>query len=75
VPAEVLPHLHDAVLWSSTLLLTTVGLAVVFLMTVKPDLLGSLIALATAILVGLCAGTVLRGIRQTGRSARQQTHA
>src|SRR5215470_1878284 len=61
VPAELLPHLHDAVLWSSTLLLTAIGLGVVFLMTVKPDLLGSLIALASAILVGLFAIAVLRG--------------
>jgi hypothetical protein len=71
----VLPQLHDAVLWSSTLLLTAIGLAVVFLMTVKPDLLGSLIALAIAIFVVLFTSAVLRVVRQTGKSARQQTHA
>ena len=75
LPAEVLPHLYDAVLWSSTLLLTAIGLGVVFLMTVKPDLLGSLIALASAILVGLFAIAVLRGARQTGRHSRQHTPA
>ena len=75
VPTELLPQLHDPVLWTSNLLLTTIGLGVVFLMTVKPDLLGSLIALAVAILVGLFASAVLRGVRQTGRHVRQQTHA
>jgi len=75
VPMELREQLHDPVLWSFTLLLTTIGLGVVFLMTVKPDLLGSLIALAVAILVGLFASSVLRGVRQSGRHARQHTHA
>jgi hypothetical protein len=75
VPAELFPHLNDPVLWSSTLLLTAIGLGVIFLMTVKPDLLGSLIALAIAIIVGLFAIAVMRGVRQTGRHARQHTHA
>ena len=74
VAVELLPHLNDEVLWSSTLLLTAIGLGVVFLMTVKPDLLGSLIALAIAIFLGLFASAVLRGVRQTRRHARQQTH-
>ena len=67
VPAEVRPHLHDAVVWSSTLLLVSTGLGVVFLMTVKSDLLASLITLAIALLVGLGAGVVLRGAWQTER--------
>jgi hypothetical protein len=71
VPAELLSHLNDSVLWSSTLLLSAIGLGVIFLMTVKPDLLGSLITLALAILVGLFASVVLRGVRQTGRQDRQ----
>ena len=75
LPAELLPLLHDAVLCSSPLLLAAIGLGVVFLMTVKPDLLGSLIALSIAILVGLFASVMLRGIRQTRRDARQHTHA
>jgi hypothetical protein len=75
VTAESLPQLNDAVLWSSTVLLTTIGLGVIFLMVVKPDLLGSIIALAMAILVGLFAIAVLRGARQTGRQARQNIHA
>ena len=75
VPAELLPRLNDPVLWSSTLLLTAIGLGVVFLMVVKPDLLGALIALAIAIVVGLGASLVLRGVRQTGRHARQNIPA
>jgi hypothetical protein len=75
VPAELLPHLNDAVLWSSTLLLTTISLGVVFLMTVKPDLLGSLITLAISILLGLGASAVLRGVRPTGRQSQQNIPA
>jgi len=75
VPAELLPQLNDPVLWSSTLLLTAIGLGVVFLMTIKPGLLGSLLALSMAIVVGLFAIAVLRGVRQTGRHARQHTPA
>lgn len=75
VPAELRPQLHDAVLWFSTLLLTALGLGVVFLMTVKPDLLGSLLALAITILIGLGAGVALRGVRQTGRQSQQNIPA
>ena len=50
VPAELRPHLNDAVVWTSTLLLVAIGLGIVLLMTVKPDLLGSLMTLAIAIL-------------------------
>ena len=75
VPVELLPHLHDAVLWSSTLLLAAIGLGVVFLMAVKPDLLGSLLVLAIAILVGLGATVALRSVRQMGRQARQNITA
>jgi len=75
VPVELLPHLNDEVLWSSTMLLTAIGLGVVFLMTIKPGLLGSLLALSMAIVVGLFAIAVLRGVRQTGRHARQHTPA
>lgn len=71
VPAELRPYLNDAVVWSSTLLLVAIGLGVVFLMTVKPGLLGSLITLAIAILVGLGVGIVLRGAWQTERQDRQ----
>ena len=75
VPAELLPHLHDVVQWSSNLLLAAIGLGVVFLMTVKPDLLGSLIALAIAIIIGLGASLVLRGARQPKRHAEQNIPA
>ena len=75
VPMELREQLHDPVLWSSTLLLTAIGLGVVFLMTIKPGLLGSLLALSMAIVVGLFAIAVLRGVRQTGRHARQHTPA
>ena len=71
LPAELLPHLNDEVLWSSTLLLTAIGLGIVFLMTVKPDLLGSLLAIAVAIVAGLFAIAVLRGARQTERRPQQ----
>jgi len=75
VPVELREQLHDPIPWSSTLLLTTIGLGVVFLMTIKPNLLGSFIAIAIAILLGLFAIAVMRGARQTGRQARQNIPA
>ena len=41
-----------------------IGLGVVFLMTIKPDLLGSLIALAVALVLGVISVQPWRGSRQ-----------
>lgn len=53
LPAELSSQLADPVLWTSMLMMTAVGLGIVFLMTVKPDLPGSFITLAIAVIVGL----------------------
>jgi hypothetical protein len=73
---ELSSQLADPVLWSSVLLMTAVGLGVVFLMTVKPDLLGSFITLAIAVVVGLGVIYVLGGVGHLfsfDRSSRSST--
>ena len=55
LPPGVEARLQDRVLWASLLTRTTLALGVVWLMTVKPDLTGALVAMAAAIVVGLAA--------------------
>lgn len=45
--------LHESRLWLSLRLRGSIALGIVFLMTVKPDLLGSLITVAFAVILGL----------------------
>jgi hypothetical protein len=57
-------------------MMTAVGLGVVFLMTVKPDLLGSFITLAIAVVAGLGVLYVLGGVGHLfsfDRSSRSST--
>lgn len=48
-------RLHDPLLWGSLLVRATMALGAVWLMTVKPDLIGSLSAMGAAIVLGLVA--------------------
>jgi hypothetical protein len=61
----VSPLLHDqlnhSLLWLSIRLRVSIALGIVFLMTVKPDLLGSLIAMTVAVLLGLVFSLPARG--------------
>lgn len=59
--AVILLRARSPVLWlaANAIMATLVG--IVFLMTVKPDILGSLIALSIALLVGLVIGLVTQG--------------
>ena len=45
--------LHNSLLWLSLRIRASIALGIVFLMTLKPDLLGSLITMAVAIVLGL----------------------
>jgi hypothetical protein len=45
--------LHNALLWLSLRIRVSIALGIVVLMTLKPDLLGSLITMAVAIALGL----------------------
>jgi uncharacterized membrane protein len=55
LPAGVAPRLDDPILWASLLTRTSIALGIVWLMTVKPDLIGALIAMTAAIVLGLAA--------------------
>jgi hypothetical protein len=48
-------QLHDPFLWTSIKLRVALGLGIVFLMTVKPELEGALLAVGVAIVLGLVA--------------------
>lgn len=52
LPAGLVRATHDPVLQLSVHVMAAVSLGIVFLMTVKPDLLGSVVALGTAALCG-----------------------
>ena len=45
--------LHNSLLWLSLRIRVGMALGIVFLMTLKPDLIGSLITIAVAVLLGL----------------------
>lgn len=54
-------RLHDFQLLFSLRMRASLALGIVFLMTVKPDLVGSLITLGMAILLGLASSLPIRG--------------
>jgi hypothetical protein len=56
--------LRDSQLWFSLRLRGSLALGIIFLMTVKPDLIGSLITMGMAILLGLAAGLSISRSRQ-----------
>ena len=45
--------LHNSLLWLSLRIRVSIALGIIFLMTLKPDLLGSLITMAVVIVLGL----------------------
>lgn len=58
-------QLHDPFLWASIKLRVALGLGIVFLMTIKPDLGGSLLVIGVAIILGLVATWPLWRRRQS----------
>jgi hypothetical protein len=53
--------LHHPLLWISIQTRVAIGLGIVFLMTVKPDLIGSLLTISVATVLGLASAVPLRG--------------
>jgi hypothetical protein len=53
IPAELKRQITDTVLWTAVQTNGFIGLGVVFLMTTKPDLVGSLITLAVSLVLGV----------------------
>ena len=48
--------LHDPLLWLSLRLRVSIAVGIVFLMTVKPDLIGALLTMAVVVILGLAFG-------------------
>jgi hypothetical protein len=60
-------HIDDPVLATVCTTVLTLLLGLVFLMTTKPNLAGSLIVMAVALLLGLAAGALVSRMRRTPR--------
>lgn len=63
IPLVLQRQMAAPVLLTSVQTAGMIGLGVVFLMTIKPDLLGSLIALAVALVLGVLSAQPWRGSR------------
>ncbi len=64
IPLALQRRIADPVLLTSAQTAGMIGLGAVFLMTIKPDLLGSLIALAVALVLGVISAQPWRRSRQ-----------
>lgn len=49
-------RLQDPLLWTSVQIRTAIALGIVFLMTIKPDLIGALATIGLAVVLGLASG-------------------
>lgn len=64
-------RLEDPLLWASLRVRTAIALGIVFLMTVKPGLIGALITMGVAVLLGLAFSLPVRGRDQEKVQAKQ----
>jgi hypothetical protein len=60
-------HIHNPVLWATSQTTAVLLLGIVFLMTTKPDLEGSLIVMAGALVLGLLSSPLVSRRRHTSR--------
>ncbi|MER2113856.1 MAG: hypothetical protein ABS960_14280, partial [Solibacillus isronensis] len=57
--ANLVKTVQDRLLWISVITMTALAVAIVFLMTVKLGLLGSLVTFGVALIAGYIASTLL----------------
>ncbi len=62
----LLEKVKDRVLWNSVLIMTMLALAIVFLMTVKIAMIGSIISIIAAVIVGILLARILLSKRSVG---------
>jgi len=60
IPPVLTRQIHDPVLLGTLRLVTALSLGIVFLMTVKPDLMGSLVTLGATLILGFAAAFPVR---------------
>jgi Predicted integral membrane protein (DUF2269) len=60
IPAELKRQIADPVLWTAVQANGFIALGVVFLMTIKPDLVGSLVTLVVALVLGVVSALIWR---------------
>jgi len=70
IPAPLHAQRNDPVLWAAMSIFTTLAIGIAFLMAVKPDLLGSLITVAVALLLGVLVALLFN--RETATEKPQQ---
>lgn len=59
--SELLGKVRDRTLWNSVSVMCMFLVGIIYLMTVKPGLLGSLVALAITFILGLMIATIILG--------------
>jgi hypothetical protein len=64
IPVELQSHINDPILWTSVHTISAMNLGVVFLMTTKPNLVGSLIALVVVLTLGIISAQLWRSPRK-----------
>jgi hypothetical protein len=64
ISAEIDALRYHPLLWVSMMARVGIGLGIIFLMSVKPALMGSLIVMAVSIVVGLAVGMMLMSARR-----------
>jgi len=69
LPESLEQRIHDPILWTALQTVAVLLLGIVFLMTTKPALTGSLIVIAIALALGLASGALAsRTMRTQGRA-------
>src|SRR2546428_13929331 len=61
LPPEARAPLHDRIVWSSILVRIGIGLGIVLLMTLKPDVVGAIVALVVFAVAGAALGFATSG--------------
>lgn len=73
IPSGLQRQIDDPLLWTSAQVMGSTALGVVFLMTIKPDLAGSLLVLAVAVVLGVVSAQPWRRPR-AARLPTQEAH-
>jgi hypothetical protein len=75
IPDSLYQRVTNAGLWTGILLNNALFLGIVFLMTVKPDLIGSLATIIVAALAGVILAAIWKPVAQPAGAHHTQTPA